>query len=84
MDLRQVATELPIPYALASGMEWVVKADGGGVVGIREFILKPIIMRDLAKTVRNVLDQSWIERFLPCAGTIVIPVKAGIQKSRST
>jgi PAS domain S-box-containing protein len=46
-----------IPVILCTGYSERISRDRAHGLGIKEFILKPIVMRELAKTVRNVLDQ---------------------------
>jgi len=46
-----------IPVILCTGYSERISRDRAHDLGIKEFILKPIVMRELAKTVRGVLDQ---------------------------
>ena len=46
-----------IPIILCTGYSERISKDKAHQIGIKEFVLKPIIMSDMAKTVRNVLDE---------------------------
>ena len=47
-----------IPIILCTGFsEYITKEKGQGI-GIRELLLKPIVMTDLARVVRRVIDPS--------------------------
>ncbi|MEE4264470.1 MAG: substrate-binding domain-containing protein [Desulfobacteraceae bacterium] len=52
MDMRA-----EIPVILCTGYSERISKERAHALGIKEFILKPIVMRELAKTVRSVLDQ---------------------------
>ncbi len=57
----QLATELmtirgDIPIVLCTGFSALINEEEAKAVGIREFIMKPLVMRDLATTIRKVLD----------------------------
>jgi CheY-like chemotaxis protein len=45
-----------IPILLCTGYSEVINEETAKKMGIREFIMKPILMKDLAAIVRNVLD----------------------------
>ena len=45
-----------IPVILCTGYSERISKERAQDLGIKEFILKPIVMRELAKTVRGVLD----------------------------
>jgi PAS domain S-box-containing protein len=45
-----------IPIILCTGYSEQVTRDGAREIGIREFLMKPLIMRDLARTIRMLLD----------------------------
>ena len=58
----QLAKELirirpDIPIILCTGFSERISEEKARRMGIREFVMKPLIMRDLANTVRKVLDQ---------------------------
>lgn len=46
-----------IPIILCTGYSEVVSAEHAKELGIREYLLKPIVARDLARAIRRVLDQ---------------------------
>ena len=46
-----------IPVILCTGYSERISRERAHRLGIKEFILKPIVMRELAKTVRRVLDK---------------------------
>ena len=45
-----------IPIILCTGFSELVSEERGRELGIREFVMKPIIMKDMANTIRTVLD----------------------------
>jgi len=47
-----------IPVILCTGYSVAIDEDRAKSMGIREFVMKPIEMKDLARIVRNVLDSS--------------------------
>jgi len=47
-----------IPVILCTGYSERISQDKAHEIGIKEFVLKPIIMSDMAITVRKVLDES--------------------------
>ena len=47
-----------IPVILCTGYSERISRERAHNLGIKEFILKPIVMRELAKTVRNVLEEN--------------------------
>jgi CheY-like chemotaxis protein len=49
-----------IPVILCTGYSERISKERAHDLGIKEFILKPIVMRELAKTVRSVLDKNGI------------------------
>lgn len=58
----QLATHLmeirkDIPIILCTGHSERINADAAKAMGIREFVKKPVLRYDLAKTIRQVLDQ---------------------------
>jgi CheY-like chemotaxis protein len=46
-----------IPIILYSGYSEVITEEKAKAMGIREFVMKPIVTRDMAETIRNVLDK---------------------------
>jgi PAS domain S-box-containing protein len=52
-----------IPVILCTGYSERISRERAHGLGIKEFILKPIVMRELAKTVRSVLDKSQVLSF---------------------
>jgi CheY-like chemotaxis protein len=53
--LLQVREDLPI--ILCTGFSELIDEEKAKQEGIKEFILKPIIMKDMARTVRTLLDE---------------------------
>ena len=47
-----------IPVILCTGYSQQISKQQAKKIGIREFLLKPIVMDELARTIRNVLDNS--------------------------
>jgi len=47
---------LDIPIILCTGFSPSITADGAKYLGIKAFLTKPLLRRDLAKTIRQVLD----------------------------
>ena len=54
---RLMAVRSDIPVILCTGYSERISKDKAHAIGIREFVLKPIVMSDLAVTVRKVLDE---------------------------
>jgi len=54
-----------IPVILCTGYSERISRERAHDLGIKEFILKPIVMRELAKTVRGVLDHAGVYRRSP-------------------
>ncbi|MGD2271636.1 MAG: ATP-binding protein [Desulfobacterales bacterium] len=54
-ELIDIRPEIPI--ILCTGYSQQITEEKAKKIGIKEFILKPIVMQDLAKTIRNVLDE---------------------------
>ena len=46
-----------IPIILYTGYSEVITEEKAKAMGIREFVMKPIVTRDMAETIRNVLDK---------------------------
>jgi len=63
----QLATELlkirpDIPIILCTGFSEIITAEKAKALGIREFLLKPLITRDVARAIRQVLDGGAVSR----------------------
>jgi len=56
---RLMTIRSDIPVILCTGYSERISKEKAHAIGIREFVLKPIIMSDLAVTVRKVLDERW-------------------------
>ena len=54
-ELMQVRPDIPI--ILCTGFSERITEEKAKGMGIREFVMKPLLMRDLANTVRQVLDE---------------------------
>ena len=46
-----------MPIILCTGYSETVSADKAKEVGIREFVMKPVMKKELAETIRRVLDE---------------------------
>lgn len=46
-----------IPIILCTGYSEAITEEKAKAMGIREFVMKPIVTRDIAETIRNVLDE---------------------------
>jgi len=55
-ELLQIRPDIPI--ILCTGFSEVILEETAKTIGIREFIIKPIVMKDMAETVRKVLDKT--------------------------
>ncbi len=53
--MLQIRPDLPI--ILCTGFSEIITEEAAQQVGIKAFTLKPIIMKELAETIRRVLDQ---------------------------
>jgi DNA-binding NtrC family response regulator len=58
-DCRLLRPDLPI--ILCSGSEQPFPAETPQVQGVTKYILKPLMLQDLARTIRQVLDQAAAE-----------------------
>jgi len=45
-----------IPIILCTGFSDIISEEDAKAIGIREFVMKPIVMRDIAKKVRAILS----------------------------
>ncbi len=54
-ELMQLRPDIPV--ILCTGFSETITADKAEAVGIREFIMKPIIAGDMGRSIRRVLDQ---------------------------
>ncbi len=55
-ELMQIRPEIPV--ILCTGYSHTITAEKAIAIGIREFLMKPFIDGDLARTVRKILDQN--------------------------
>ncbi|MCJ7618001.1 MAG: hybrid sensor histidine kinase/response regulator, partial [Desulfobacterales bacterium] len=46
-----------IPFILCTGYSDMITEETARALGIRAFVMKPIMMRDLAETIRKALDK---------------------------
>jgi CheY-like chemotaxis protein len=53
-ELKKIRPDIPI--VLCTGYSVLISEERAKQMGIREFLMKPLVMRDLAHTVRKVLD----------------------------
>jgi len=53
-ELMRIRPDIPI--ILCTGYSELITEDKAKSMGIREFVMKPLVARELAETVRNVLD----------------------------
>ena len=54
--LRRIRPDLPI--ILCTGFSERIDATAARAMGIDEFVMKPVLMSDLAKAIRGVLDRA--------------------------
>ncbi len=52
-----LALRADMPIIMCTGYSYVIDADKAKVAGIRAFAMKPLTKREIAKTVRKVLDE---------------------------
>jgi len=62
MTGEKLATEFmnirrDVPIILCTGYSDQINEEKAKKIGIKEYLMKPIVIRDLAKTIRNVLDE---------------------------
>lgn len=55
-ELMRIRPDIPI--ILCTGYSEMIDEDKAKSMGIREFVMKPLLMRDLAETIRKVLDKN--------------------------
>jgi len=51
-----------IPIILCTGFSEVISPEAAKAMGIREFVMKPIIKKDMAETIRRVIDTGYREK----------------------
>jgi len=51
-----LAIRSDIPIILCTGYSEIMDGETAKAIGIREYIMKPLVLRDFARTIRNVLD----------------------------
>ncbi len=51
-----------IPIILCTGFNGKINEDESKALGIREYVMKPVAVRELARTIRKVLDSKPVER----------------------
>ena len=63
MELAKIfmQTRSDIPIILCTGFSEMVSEESAKAMGISAFVLKPIVMREIANTIRQVLDQRGME-----------------------
>ncbi|MFH1350835.1 MAG: CHASE2 domain-containing protein [Pseudomonadota bacterium] len=54
-ELMKIRPDIPI--ILCTGFSERITEKKAKAIGIREFVMKPLVMRDLAKTIRKILDE---------------------------
>ena len=52
-----LAIRADMPIIMCTGFSYVVDADKAGAAGIRAFAMKPLTKREIARTIRKVLDE---------------------------
>jgi CheY-like chemotaxis protein len=52
-----LATRVDMPIVMCTGFSYVVDADKAKQAGIRAFAMKPLTKREIARTIRKVLDE---------------------------
>jgi signal transduction histidine kinase/ActR/RegA family two-component response regulator len=58
---KQILAYRPdIPIVLCTGFSELISADKAREIGIREFVMKPLLMSDMAKLVRGLLDKKQV------------------------
>ena len=51
-----MALRSDIPIILCTGFSHTINEEKAKAIGIRKFIMKPVVMREMALTIRDVLD----------------------------
>ena len=59
-ELMKIRPELPI--ILCTGFSHIISKEKAHEIGIKAFVMKPLVRKDLAETVRRVLDQAGASR----------------------
>ena len=49
-------TKPDIPIILCTGYSYLITPEKANAIGIREFVMKPFSRREIAETIRKVLD----------------------------
>lgn len=55
---RLIGIRPETPIILFTGFSEVISEDKARAIGIREYVMKPVVMRDLAETIRKALDKN--------------------------
>ena len=53
--LREIKSDIPI--IICTGFSDMVDEDKAKAIGIREYVMKPIVIEEIARTIRKVLDE---------------------------
>jgi len=53
--LKEIRSDIPI--IICTGFSEMIDEDKAKAVGIREYVMKPIVIEEIAKTIRKVLDE---------------------------
>ena len=56
VELTKIRPDIPI--LLCTGFSEIMSEEEAAILGIKGFLLKPIVMKDLSQKIREVLDQS--------------------------
>ena len=54
---KALAIRPDMPIIMCTGFSYVVDADNARVAGIKAFAMKPLTKREIARTIRKVLDE---------------------------
>jgi len=54
---KLIAIRPDIPAILCTGFSEVISEEKAREIGISEYVMKPVVMSDIAKTIRRLLDQ---------------------------
>lgn len=52
-----MAIRADVPVVLATGFSYLVDADSAKAAGIKGFVMKPLTKKEIAKTIRQVLEK---------------------------
>jgi YesN/AraC family two-component response regulator len=54
MEIKKIRPDIPV--ILCTGFSYLVNDEKSKALGIQGFVMKPVVMKEIAETIRKVLD----------------------------